>query len=61
MVLRLSATTDVPMMDVVLSIALLGVSVAAAIWAAGKIFKTGILMYGKRPSLREVFYWLLRR
>jgi ABC-2 type transport system permease protein len=61
MVLRLSATTDVPMMDVVLSVALLGVSVLAAIWAAGKIFKTGILMYGKRPSLREVFYWLLRR
>jgi len=28
---------------------------------AGKIFKMGNLMYGKRPSLREVFYWLMRR
>jgi hypothetical protein len=32
-----------------------------AMWAAAKIFRTGILMYGKRPGLREVGRWLKQR
>jgi len=30
------------------------------IWVAAKVFRTGILMYGKRPGLREVVRWLSR-
>lgn len=58
MVLRLSASSDVRIVEVLASMLLLVVSVLGAIWLAAKIFRTGILMYGKRPRLREVFRWL---
>jgi len=38
------------------------ISVAAgsyiAVWIAARIYRTGMLMYGKRPSMREVARWL---
>jgi ABC-2 type transport system permease protein len=58
MVLRLSATSDVSLIEIIASIAWLFIAMLAAIWFAGRVFRTGILMYGKRPSLREVFRWL---
>jgi ABC-2 type transport system permease protein len=58
MVLRLSSTSDVPMIEIVLSITVLFAATIGTMWLAGRIFRTGILMYGKRPSLREVFRWL---
>jgi ABC-2 type transport system permease protein len=30
-------------------------------WMAGKIYRTGILMYGKKPSWKEMWKWALRR
>lgn len=44
-----------------LSLAILVVSTYVAARAAGKIYRVGILMYGKRPSLREVVRWLRHR
>ncbi|HZY09926.1 MAG TPA: ABC transporter permease [Bacteroidota bacterium] len=41
-------------MEVLLTIVLLSASVVGAIWAAGKIFRTAILIYGKRPTLFEI-------
>ena len=58
MVLRLSSGAGVWLGEVILSILVLGVSVLAATWAAAKVFRTGILLYGKRPSLREILRWL---
>jgi ABC-2 type transport system permease protein len=58
MVLRLSSTSDVSIIEVIVSITWLFISVLAAIWFAGRIFRTGILMYGKRPTLGEMFRWL---
>ena len=58
MMLRLCADPHLPLAQTLGSIALLAASVPAAIWAAGKIFRTGALMYGKRPTLREMFRWL---
>ena len=58
MILRLAAHPDLPLFQIIASILLLAVSVPAVIWAAAKIFRTGILMYGKPPSLRELIRWV---
>jgi len=58
MILRLSAGFEVPMIEVLASIALLAAAVLATMWVAAKVFRTGILMYGKRPGLLEVARWL---
>ena len=39
--------------EVALSYSLLALTVAAAIWAAARLYRTGTLMYGKKPSLAE--------
>lgn len=52
------ATVDVPPLEVVASIAILIVGVAAAIWLAARIYRVGLLMYGKRPSLAELRRWI---
>jgi ABC-2 type transport system permease protein len=58
MVLRLSSGTEIWTGEVVLSILMLIVGVLAALWAAAKLFRTGILLYGKRPGAREILRWL---
>lgn len=58
MILRLSAGSDIWIVEIFASIVLLAVTVLAAMWAAAKIFRTGVLMYGKRPGLWEVCRWL---
>jgi ABC-2 type transport system permease protein len=30
-------------------------------WFAGKIYRTGILMYGKKPSWKEMMKWAFKR
>jgi len=58
MVLRLSSGTEVWMGEVILSLLVLVASVLATIWLGAKVFRTGILMYGKRPGAREILRWL---
>jgi ABC-2 type transport system permease protein len=58
MPLRISAGSNVSNFEILASIALLVAAVFLMMWLAGKIFGTGILMYGKRPSLREIYRWL---
>jgi ABC-2 type transport system permease protein len=58
MVLRLAVRPDLPLVQVIGSFLLLAVSVPAVMWAAGKIFRVGILMYGKPPSLKELLRWI---
>ncbi len=59
MPLRLSLVS-VPWTQVAASLASMVVAIAAAIWLASRIYRTGLLMYGKRPSLRELSRWLRR-
>ena len=58
MILRLSGGSDIWSVEILASIALLAAAVLAAMWIAAKVFRTGILMYGKRPGLMEVARWL---
>jgi ABC-type Na+ efflux pump permease subunit len=60
MVLRLSSGSEIWIGEILATIALLIITVLIAIWAAAKIFRTGILMYGKRLSVREVGRCLLQ-
>lgn len=46
-----------PLWQILLSMALILGSVFLAITFAARIFRVGILMYGKRPSLREMIRW----
>ncbi|MDH7444467.1 ABC transporter permease [Aquimarina sp. 2201CG14-23] len=48
----------VPWWQIVISILLLIGSIIFMVWIAGKIYRIGILMYGKKPSYKELFKWL---
>ena len=52
------AITNVPTIQVVASLAILVLSCLGAIWLAGRIYRVGLLMYGKRPTLAEVRRWI---
>ncbi len=58
MILRLSAGSDISMIEIFATIAVLVAAVLATIWLSSKVFRAGILMYGKRPGLREILRWL---
>jgi ABC-2 type transport system permease protein len=47
-----------PVWQIALSIVTMGLSVWGMIWLAGRIFRVGILMYGKKPNLPEVMKWI---
>lgn len=57
MMIRLPLNST-PLWEVFLSLAILFTTGIAFVWIAGKIYRTGILMYGKRPSYREMWKWL---
>ena len=48
----------VPIWQIVVSIALLAGTFVFMTWFAAKIYRTGILMYGKKLSYKEIFKWL---
>lgn len=49
---------SVPISQLVISLALLVVGLLITTWVAGRIYRTGILMYGKKPTVREIFRWI---
>jgi ABC-2 type transport system permease protein len=49
---------SVPVSQLAISLILMVLGLMAVTWVAGRIYRTGILMYGKKPSLREVFRWI---
>jgi ABC-2 type transport system permease protein len=48
----------VPYWQIALSMALMLVTFGAFVWMAAKIYRTGILMYGKKTSWKEMWKWL---
>jgi ABC-2 type transport system permease protein len=53
MLLRLPMA-EVPAVDIVGSMVMLIITIPAILWAGSKVFRMGLLMYGKRPSVRQV-------
>jgi ABC-type Na+ efflux pump permease subunit len=58
MLLRMASTEPPPMWQVWLSIGIGAVAVVGAIWVAAKIFRIGLLMFGKPPNLATLARWV---
>jgi ABC-2 type transport system permease protein len=61
MLMRLALRPAPPAWQVGLSVILTTSTALFCIWAAGKIFRTGLLMQGKAPSFRELARWVMAR
>lgn len=57
MFLRISAVTP-PAWQIALSLVSMFGGIAAAVWAGARIYRVGILMYGKRPTFAEMARWV---
>ena len=58
MMLRLAMPPGPPLWQVLVSVALLMAATAAVVWAAGRIFRVGLLMQGKPPNIPELLKWI---
>jgi ABC-2 type transport system permease protein len=59
MFLRIVVLTP-PVWQIGLSILLLIVGIGGLVWAASRIYRVGILMYGKKPTFPEILKWVRR-
>lgn len=57
-VMMLRLPFSVPLWQEILSVALLYAAAAAMVWASARIYRVGILMYGKKPTFGELWRWL---
>ncbi|WP_213804664.1 ABC transporter permease [Granulicella sp. dw_53] len=57
MYLRISLAMP-PWQEIALSIVLMIATIYAVLWVASRIYRVGVLMYGKRPNLPEILRWL---
>ena len=53
-----TSLSPVPAWQILLSIALLLATTVGLAWFAGRIYRVGILMYGKKPTIPEIFRWV---
>jgi ABC-2 type transport system permease protein len=55
--LRISISMPQPW-EIALSIGLILITIYAVLWVSSRIYRVGILMYGKKPNLPEILRWL---
>ncbi len=48
----------VPLWQIITSMVLLFITFLGVVWFASRIYRVGILMYGKKPSWKEIYKWL---
>lgn len=53
-----TALTSVPAWEIILSVVLMSMTIGVVVWFSSRIYRVGILMYGKKPSLPEILRWL---
>jgi ABC-2 type transport system permease protein len=58
MVMMARIPFGVPFWEVALSLFILFITFIGIAWVAGKIYRVGILMYGKKPTLKEMWKWI---
>ncbi len=54
-------TYDIPIWQIIVSMLLLVGCFLLFTWATAKIYRTGILMYGKKPSWKEMLKWAVKK
>ena len=58
MMLRISLQPGPPGWQIAASVLLMGATVFVVVWAAGRIFRTGLLMQGKSATVGEMLRWV---
>jgi len=57
MIVRIAAT-DVPIWQIASSVILIIITFVFSVWVASKIYRVGILMYGKKPKFKDLIKWI---
>jgi ABC-2 type transport system permease protein len=52
------AISPLPISEVALGVAVMIVGIIAVVWVGARIYRIGILSYGKRPSMRDLWRWV---
>jgi ABC-2 type transport system permease protein len=60
MFLRMTAVTP-PAWQIAASVAIMILTIGGLTWLAARVYRVGILMYGKRPTFPEILRWVGRR
>jgi ABC-2 type transport system permease protein len=55
---RIAMQPETPGWQIGLSIALMIATIYGMVWLCGRIYRVGILMYGKKPNLPEILKWI---
>lgn len=55
-----AGATSIPVWQIVASSVLMIATFFAAVWAAGRIYRVGILSYGKKASFKDMLRWLVK-
>ena len=58
MVMMVRIPFDIPFWQIFVSLVLLYTSALFFVWVSAKIYRVGILIYGKKPSLKEIVRWI---
>lgn len=58
MLLRIGIHPGPPLWQVLLSVVLVATTMIVTVWAAGRIFRTGLLMQGKSATIPEMIRWV---
>lgn len=58
MLLRIGLQPGPPLWQILVSVVIMALTTWATVWAASRIFRTGILMQGKSPTLGEMIRWV---
>ncbi|MGB0716657.1 MAG: hypothetical protein ACPGXK_12305, partial [Phycisphaerae bacterium] len=61
MMVRLVVPPGIPVWQPVVGALLVGGSALLCVWAAGRVFRVGILMQGKGASVQQIVGWVLGR
>jgi hypothetical protein len=50
--------TEVPLIDIGISIGVLVLVIPVALWASAKLFRAGMLLHGQRPGFQQIIHIL---